>query len=43
VDLPAGAADVILLSQLPEVDERDDHRLVAFGLVLPFHLRPGEG
>jgi hypothetical protein len=43
VDLPAGAANVLLLSRLPEIDERDDHRPVAFGLLLPFELRTGEG
>jgi hypothetical protein len=43
VDLPAGAADVILLSRLPEIHERDDHRPMAFGLLLPFELRPDDG
>jgi hypothetical protein len=43
VELPAGAADVILLSRLPDIDERDDHRSAAFGLLLPFELRPDVG
>jgi hypothetical protein len=43
VTLPAGAADVILLSHLRGIAERDDNRTAAFGLLLPFDLRPDEG